>query len=896
MSWRRPLARILGFRHRASRRDDLRAEIDAHVRLIEDELRRDGVPAGEARARARRTFGNVALAKERAADAWTFAWLDSLAQDVRYGARMVFRAPGVSLSVIAIVAIAIAASTALYSLADACVSHAIRYPVVDRWVAIRSHNVDQRTYQNFSSVPELEDIERLTGVFEQVGAIIGTGFTMSDGEFPEHVDGTRVTASGIRMTGVPPLIGRTFTDAEDRPGGPDVVVLSDELWSRKYDRDPGVVGKTITLDREPWVIIGVMPPHFSLWGGDLWVPIRLDRLHVDRKARLYWIIAVTRPGITQAAADSRLRALSDHLAADYRLTNPEYAHERFETWNVNEAVVAGIRPAFFALTIGVVLLLLLASVNIATLLLARAVTRGRELSVRAALGAGRLRLVRQMLTESLVLSCAGGAAGVILAMWMLPLVFHLVPQDYLSSTVDPAVHVNLAALLVAVAATIATGALFGAVPACFAAGSTLAQSLRTRGATGGGSGRTMQRVLLVAEIAIVLVVLSSAALTIVSYRRLQTLDLGFTPDHVLTFSFAVPGSVYRDERAVAPFHEDLLTRLRRIPGVTAAGEASLLPLGYRMVDVTSYDIAIEGRPRPPGAAADNANFRIVSPEYFGAVKTPLVEGRTFTSGDSATSPAVAVINETMARRYWPNGAVGRVFRLRERRGRRDPLAAAPTAGAPITVVGIVGDARQTLVIEAPVRPEFFLPLQQRTADAREMAVLLRTTGNPESAASAVRRVVKEIDPGQPISNFRTLDASVARSLGARRLTLILLSFFACTSLLLAAVGLYAAASHSVTQRTREIGIRMALGADGGRVVRLIAREGVRVTAVGLLAGVLASLAVTRLLRAQLYGVSAADPIVLTSVAALLCLVAVIATLVPARRAMKVDPLIALTPE
>jgi putative ABC transport system permease protein len=250
----------------------------------------------------------------------------------------------------------------------------------------------------------------------------------------------------------------------------------------------------------------------------------------------------------------------------------------------------------------------------------------------------------------------------------------------------------------------------------------------------------------------------------------------------------------------------------------------------------------------------------------------------------------------MARRYWPNGAVGRVFRLRERRGRRDPLAAAPTAGAPITVVGIVGDARQTLVIEAPVRPEFFLPLQQRTADAREMAVLLRTTGNPESAASAVRRVVKEIDPGQPISNFRTLDASVARSLGARRLTLILLSFFACTSLLLAAVGLYAAASHSVTQRTREIGIRMALGADGGRVVRLIAREGVRVTAVGLLAGVLASLAVTRLLRAQLYGVSAADPIVLTSVAALLCLVAVIATLVPARRAMKVDPLIALTPE
>lgn len=896
MRWRRALTRLAALAGSARHTDDLREEIDAHVRSIEDELVRDGVPTAEARARARRTFGNVTLAKERAAEAWGFAWIDSIRQDVRYTRRMIRRAPGVSLTVIAIVAIAIAASTALYSLADACVLHAIRYPVVDRWVVVRAHNPGQRTYRDFLSVPELEDVEGLTDVFEHVGAIVGTGFTTSDGEFPEHVDGTRVTANGLRMTGVPPLLGRTFTDAEDRPGAPGVVVLSYEFWMRKYDGDRGVLGRRITLDREPRTIIGVMPPHFGLWGGDLWVPLQLDRLHVDRKARLYWIIAVTRRGVTPAAVDARLRALSDRLAVDFRSTDPEYADERFETWNIEEAVVAGIRPAFFALSVGVVLLLLLACVNIATLLLARALTRGRELGARAALGAGRGRLIRQMFTESFVLSCAGGIAGVLLAMWALPLLFHLVPADFLASEVDPNVHVNLAALLVAVGTTIATGALFGTIPAVFATGSNLAHSLRTRGTTSYGSSLMMQRLLLVTEIALVLVALSSAALTIVSYRRAHTRDLGFVPDHVLTFSFTLPGGVYRDEGAIAPFHENLLTRLRRIPGVTAAGETSLLPLGYRTVDITSYDIGVEGRPVRPGGPPDNASFRIVSPGYFGAVGTPLIEGRTFNASDDIRASAVALVNETMARRYWPKGAIGRVFRLQRRQGPRDILAPLNTRAGSITVVGVVHDAKQTNVIEAPVRPEFFLPLSQHPADARKMAVLLRTAGDPEAAANAVRRIVKDVDPEQPIADLKTLDAFIASSLGARRLTLLLLSFFAGVSLLLAAVGLYAAASHGVTQRTREIGIRMALGADARQVIGLIAAEGVRVTAVGLLAGVFASIAIARVIGAQLYDVTATDPLVLSSVSAILAVVALAATLVPTRRAVHVDPLIALKPE
>jgi predicted permease len=456
--------------------------------------------------------------------------------------------------------------------------------------------------------------------------------------------------------------------------------------------------------------------------------------------------------------------------------------------------------------------------------------------------------------------------------------------------------VNVAALAIAVAATLATGVLFGALPAVLSSGSNLANSLRTRGASAPGTGRRMQRLLLVSEIALVLVVLASTALTIVSYRRLQMLDLGFAPDHVLTFSFSVPDSVYRDAGSIAAYHADLLDRLRRIPGVTAAGETTLLPLGYRTVDVTTYDVDIEGRPVPPGAVPENANFRIVSPGFFEAARTPVVDGRTFLDNDNAAKAAVAVVNETMAHTYWPDGAIGRVFRLRERYGRRDLLAPVGTSTRPITVIGVVRDAKQTAVIEAPVRPEFFLPLAQRPSDTRTMAVMLRTTGDPESAAGAVRRVVKEIDPGQPIADFRTLDDSVARSLGARRMTLELLSFFAVLSLVLAALGLYATTSHGVAQRTREIGIRMALGADATRVVNLVVREGVRVTALGLAAGILASFGATRLISAQLYGVSPTDPIVLGSVAVLLGVVSIVAALIPARRAVRIDPLVALQPE
>jgi putative ABC transport system permease protein len=897
MSWRRFVARALGAVGRARRDDELRHELEAHLALLEDEYRRDGLTEQAARERARRTFGNVTLARERSEDTWTFGAADSIVKDLRYAARMIRRAPGISLVVVSIVAIGIAASTALYSLVDACVLHNNTYPVVDRWVIVHARSADQRTFSNFSSVPEIEDVSRLTDVFEAVGAIIGSGFTTTNGEFPEHVDATRVTANGIRMTGVPPLLGRSFTDEEDRPGGPAVAVLSYEFWKRQYSEDRSVLGRTITLDGRPYTIIGVMPPHYGLWGGELWVPMQLDRSQTDRGARQYWIEAVLRKGVAPAAANARLAALSAQFARDYRLTNPEYEQQRLEVWNINEAVTGGIKPAFVALSAAVALLLILACVNIATLLLARASSRSRELAIRAAIGAGRARLIRQLLTESLLLSCAGGAAGIVLAVWTLPYLVHLIPPTVL--TADPEViHVNTPALLVAMAATLVTGVLFGAVPALTTTDANLAGSLRTRAAAGGpGSGGRTERRLLIAELALVLVVLSSAALTLVSYERMREIDLGFAPDHLLTFSITLPMNVYQAPGKIATFHTEVLSRLRAIPGVIGAAETSLLPLRYRTVDVTSYDLEIEGRPPQAGAPTDNASFRLVGPGYVEVLRTPLLEGRTFTDADVAGQPAVAMVNETMARRYWPSGAVGRRFTLRRRVGRVDPLRMPERAAEiPITVVGVIHDSRQTRVLETPIRQEFYLPIGQRLADARIASVVLRTSEDPSNAAASVRKAIKAVDPGQPISDFATMEESLADSFGPHRLTLLLLTFFAGVSLVLAAVGLYAVANHGVARRTREIGIRMALGADASQVVGLFALEGIRVTALGVLAGVLASLAATRLVSAQLYGVTPTDPIVLASVATLLGFIAITAALVPARRAVKVDPAIALRPD
>jgi putative ABC transport system permease protein len=896
VTWRRSRSRLLGAGRRDRRDADLREEIDAHLALLEDELRRDGLSDEEARARARRAFGNVTLARERSVEAWSFAAIDTILQDVRYAARMVRRAPGMPLTVITVVAIAIAAGTALYSLMDACVLHNNTYPVVDRWVVVRAQNREQRAFSNFASVPEIADVARLTDVFEDVGAVIGTGFTTTDGEFPEHVDATWVTANGIRMTGVAPLLGRSFTDDEDRPGGPTVAVLSYELWKRKFAEDRGVVGHAITLDGRPYTIIGVMPPHYGLWGGELWVPMQLDRSRTDRAARRYWIVAVIRKGVTASAANARLATLSAQFARDYRLSNPEYEHQQLEVWNINEAVVGGIKPAFVVLAVAVALLLVLACVNIATLLLARAADRARELSIRAAIGAGRARLVRQLLTECLLLSCTGGVAGIALAVWTLPLLVHLIPPTVLTADPD-VIRVNAPALAVAIAVMIGTGLLFGAVPAFMSTGADVAGSLRTRGTTSSPSGRAAERRLLIVEIALVLVVLSSAALTIVSYQRLRAIDLGFVPDRLLTFSIALPANVYQAPGRIAGFHADLLARLGALPGVTGVAAVSQLPLGYRAVDVTAYDLEIEGRPARPGEPPGHAGFRLASPGYFEVMRTPLVAGRTFTDADTTGQPAVAVVNETMARLFWPGGAVGRRFRLRRRFGRVDLLRSGePTTEAPITIVGVVHDSRQTRVLEAVIREEFYLPLAQRPADARLASVVLRTAGDPARASADVRRVVKSIDPGQPIVDFETMQTTVANAFGPRRLTLLLLVFFAGVSLALAAIGLYAVTSHGVTRRTREIGIRMALGANGKRIVRAIAAESVRVTAVGVATGLVASLAATRLLRSQLYDVSPADPIVLGSVAALLGCVALTAALIPARRAVKIDPLIALKPE
>jgi predicted permease len=896
MSWRRLRSRLLdlGRRHRASELDE---EIAGHLAAIEDELRRDGMSPAEAARAARRTFGNVTLARERSVEMWLFRWLDDLARDARFGARMLWRDRSLAAVIVLILAVGIGSATAIYSLVDACLLHSNTYPVVDRWVVVRARVPEARQFVNYFSIPELNDVAALSDVFDDVGAIGGSSFTLSEGDFPERVLGTRVSANVIPDTGVEPMLGRTFRPDEDRPGGPLVVVLSYELWTHRFGGDPRVLGRTIRLDGRTYSVIGVMPPHYGLWGGRLWIPMQLDRAQTDRTVRQFWIVGVTRKGLSEERVNARLQVLAARLARDFAGSHPEYAGMQLSVWNINEAVVGGIRAALLVLLGAVALVVLLTCVNVAGLLLARATSRTRELSVRLTLGAGRFRLIRQMLTESVMLSLAGGAGGILLAAWVMPVLVRLIPNEYLTTDAE-LVRVHPGATALAVLLSISVGLLFGLVPALRSSGDDLADHLRQRGGTHYRTRRT-QRVLMVAEVAIALVVMIAATLLFRSYRNAESIALGFNPDGVLTFSVALPSSRYPAEEQAAAFFSQALDRLAAIPRVAGAAAVSGLPMAYRTVDMAALDFAIEGRPVENGRAPLNASFRVVSSDYFRVVATPIVRGRGFTAADGRDSPRVAVINETMAGLYWGDGnPLGARLRLGTRYGRRDGVIspAAPVADYVVTVVGVVRDAKQIRAIDAPIRQEIFLPLPQRANDIREMAMIVRSDAEPQALTESVRRAIRAADPEQPIYDVDTLANVVADSFGPKRLTMIVLGFFAVVGFTLAAVGLYALVSYSVTQRSHEIGVRLAIGAQPRTIVAHIVAQGVTIAATGIFVGLTLAAFGTRLMTSELYGVSATDPFVFCGVAVALGTVAVAASGIPAARATRVDPLVALRAE
>jgi len=885
--------RSLLFRNRLDQ--ELAEELRFH---LEQQIAEDvaaGMNPEDARASALRKLGGVEQVKEECRDSRGVRFIQDFVQDLRYGLRIVARTPVLSIIIVTILAIGIGSATAVYSLIDACLLHSKTYPVVDRWDVVHAYSPRQKMFVNYLSVPEILEVKRLTDIFEAVGAIRGDSFNLTGGDYPERILGTRVTANGISMTRVAPIVGRSFTEQEDRPGGPPVVVLSAELWKRRFASDPHILGQLIRLDGVAYTVIGVMPAHFDLWGGELWIPLQLNPSDSNRTDRRSWIITVLRKGITEQAANARLAVLAKELEEQYGATMPDYRGWDLRVWNVKEAVNGSVKPALLVLAFAVGLLILVSCANVAVLLLARGTVRMREIAVRLALGAGQRRVLRQILTESLVLSLTGGILGVLAAIACLPLLVHLIPEEYLT-TAPELIRINPAVLAIAAAVALAMGALFGIVPAWQASRQDLVLALKEGSGKIGGerAGRSVRDLMVVVEIALSLVVLAGAALMVQSYRQLEGIDLGFRPDHLLSFSISLPEKKYPGAGQIAQFFDRAIESISSLPGVESAAVVSGRPMIDRTEDLTSRDFVIEGRPAQDARGAENANLRVVSPGYFRTMGIRLLQGRPLLEQDGSDVPRSVVISDTLARLSWPKGdAVGHRIRMGQLFGRRDAYTGNETREVPLEIVGVVSDVKQTRVLEAPVRPEVYLPLDQQETAPRIMAVVVRSTSDPAQLTSAVRKAIASVDAEQPIYDVSTMDEVVADSFGPKRLTLFLLVFLGSVALLLSSIGLYALIAYSVSLRRHEIGIRLAIGAQPADIRRLILLQGLKLTTVGVLTGLAAAMAATRLMQGLLYGVSATDPLTLLCVAATLFGAALLACYVPARNAVGIEPIIAL---
>jgi predicted permease len=892
-------ARLLGFLLRRRRERELHEELESHLRLLAEETMHAGMSPQDAQCSARREFGGVEQTKEAYRDQRGLPFLETLLQDVHFGVRLMAKDAALSIIIVTILAVGIGAGTSLYSLIDAClVRTSITHPIVDRWEVVRAYLPHQKTFVNFLSVPEILEVKQLHEVFDEVGAVHGDSFTLTRGEYPERIQGTRVTANAITMTQTSPILGRTFREEEDRPGGPRVVVLSYELWQRRFSGDRNILGSVIRLDDLDYAVIGVMPPYYDLWGGELWIPLQLDFANINRSDRRNWIVAVLRRGVSESQANARLRTLSKQLEQQYGITSPEYHDWDLSVWNIKEAVIGGVKPALLVLAGAVGLLILIVCANVAVLLLVRSTSRLKEIALRVALGARRARLIRQMLTESLLLSFAGAAGGVCISAACLPLLVHLIPRVYLP-TAPELVRIDHNAIAVACGIAMLTGILFGIAPALQISKQDFVESLKESGSKIGGSrfGRLVRNGLIVTEIALSLVVLAGTALMAESYRHLERIDLGFRADHLLSFRISLPEPKYPRPEQILQFFDRALQKIGSAPMIESVAAVSGQPMGDRAVDLASRDFTIEGRPSEDARATQNACFRVISPDYFRAMGARIVQGRNFSERDGRDAPRVTVISQTMARMFWPSGdAVGNRIYLGRQYGRPDVFAGAEADERPLTIVGVVSDVRQTRVIDAPVRQEFYLALDQQANPPRIMTLLARSTLDPANLTDTARIAVRSVDAEQPIYDVKPMDQVVADSFGPKRLTLFLLVFLSTVALILACTGLFATLSYSVGQRQRELGIRLAVGANPHDILRLVVSEGAHLALGGVALGLLAAAALTRLMSTLLYEVSASDPATLCGTAAILVTVAVLASYAPARRATQVDPTTVLRSE
>jgi predicted permease len=822
----------------------------------------------------------------------------SFLRDVRFAWRMLAKNPGFTIVAILTLALGIGANVATFSIVYAILLRPLPFPQQEKLVRVfddlRGSNV-----QNVGmSVPELWDFQQRSGVFEDISVVWPISADLSGGDRPERVEALATSPNYFTLLGTQPRLGRVYTQAETVPGFLDAVVLSDGFWRREFGADPNIIGKKVRLDNDPYTVVAVMPPDFRHPGRtletdvDAWIAAGYDANPFPHPAlrsirMLPGAIARLKPGLSVGAAQAQLETYSAQLSAQYPGDYPPAVRWTPRLVSVQEDLVGKVRTELFVLFGAVACVLLIACVNLANLLLSRSAGRQREIAVRLALGAGRNRLLLQMLTESMLLSIVAGAIALLTVVSIKASLLRLAPANLprLSE-----VNLNGGVLLFAVVVSISTGILFGLVPALQASNANQVSNLR-EGSRGSGSSRShtlISRTLVVSEIALSLILLVGAGLLLRSFWRMLEVRPGFNPHGVVTAQIWMPvpndpsTDPYRPPDKRAAFLREAVRRVSAIPGVegVAIGGSNSLPMGSAR---NGFPFVIEGRPAD-SERSPVAEFAGISPDYFEILGTPLMQGRVFLDSDEPKSQPVAIIDQTLANRYWPG---------ENPLGKHIQLFQANPQNPWITIVGVVGDMKSD-GFDAPTAPHIYLPAFQGPPYAS--VLFLRTHANPGTLGDQIRAAVQSIDSSLPLFGVRTMDEVISRSMAERRFALEILAIFAGVALLLAAIGIYGVMSYTFSRRIHEIGIRVALGAQRIDILRMALGEGMRLVVLGLVAGLIGAVALTRFLRSLLFSVTSTDPLVFASIAVLLAGVALFACYIPARRATRVDPLVALREE
>lgn len=851
---------------------ELTEEVGSYVELLMEKKMKEGMNKRDARRAAMVEMGGVEQVKEEVRAGRSGFAIETFFQDLRYGMRSLLRKPGFTLTAVIALALGIGANSAIFSVINGVLLRSLAYRDADSIVMVWEKNFQRGRSQNSVSPANFLDWKKQSVSFEQFAASWDTRVNLTSSGEPEEIQVQRVSADFFSVLGVPPRLGRSFAREEDVLGGTLVVVLSDELWQSRFGGNPAIVGQSITASGRTFTVVGVMPPGFHFLNTQVkaWIPLALDPANDWRKQGRYLrSVARLKSGVTIQQAQAELDGIAKRLEQDY----PDYN----KGWGANlvpmhEQIVGDIRPVLLVLLAAVAFVLLIACANVANLLLSRAASRQKELALRAALGAGRTRLIRQMLTESVLLAVMGGALGVILAYWGIRLLLALAPDNVPrlnEITIDPRV------LGFTLAISLLTGLIFGLVPALQSSRPDLSDALKEGARGSSGGSRVVRNLFVVSEMALALVLLVGAGLMLRSFFQLHQVKTGFDTDHVLTMRVQLPMAKYREPQQRAEFFKRAQERLAALPGVKAVGAISYLPL-TGLASSTVFNLATQ--PDLPPSESPATEVRAITPGYFAAMGIPLLKGRSFDERDGADS-RVLVINETLAHKYFPG---------QNPIGQRLIVNWEPKVADEI--VGVVGDVKETALAEE-ANPAIYWPHPREAYQF--MNFVLRAAIDPAPLSAAVTKEIHALDPDQPVADIRTLDQVVAKSISRPRFNALLLAIFAGVALVLASVGIYGVMNYSATQRTQEIGIRMALGAKPADILRLVVGHGMKLTLAGIVIGVIASLALTRVMANLLFGITATDLPTFVAVSAVLTTVALVANYIPARRATRLNPIIAL---